>query len=130
VSVVDFIGLKYLPKGRGHDGVDCWGLVQLFYKAELGLSVPSYSEDYQSPTDRSSVSEAIVCNLRNWVKVDKPEYGDILVFEILGLPLHTGVYIGNNDFLHSFYMTNSCIERLNSVTWNRRLLGIYRWVRT
>lgn len=125
-----YIGLPYSPKGRDTTGLDCWGLVRLFYKQELGIDVPSYVQDYSDPSDRQSVSSAILDNLKFWKKRDKPEYGDLLVFNILGLPLHTAVYIGNGDFLHAFKNTNSCIERLSSITWRRRLVGVYRWQTT
>ncbi len=130
MNLSKYIGLSYKPKGRDNDGIDCWGMVQLFYREELNIDIPSYAEDYKNPNDRKSVSAAIIDNIGNWVKVATPKFGDMLLFEILGLPLHTGVYIGDNDFLHSFYNTNSCIERLNSINWNRRLLGVYRWERT
>lgn len=127
MNVADYIGLPYAPKGRGSEGVDCWGLVQLFYKRELGIAVPSYVEEYVSPDDRMTVSGAILANIGKWKAALTLEPGDMLLFSILGLPLHTGVYIGDNDFLHAFRNTNSCIERLNSVTWSRRLIGAYRW---
>ena len=130
MSLTHYIGLKYSSKGRTVAGVDCWGLVYLFYKNELGLSVPAYDGDYTDSNDRKSVSITIKENIKNWRKVEEPEYGDMLLFNILGLPLHTAVYIGNGDFLHAFQNTNSCIERLKSITWNRRLVGIYRWAKT
>jgi len=129
VSIAQYIGLNYLPKGRTAEGVDCWGLVQLFYRNELHLDVPSYDDQYLNPTDRGSVSKTIIDNMGHWAKVQEQEYGDVLLFEILGLPLHTGIYIGDGDFLHAFKNTNSCIERLKSITWNRRLLGAFRWTK-
>lgn len=122
-----YIGLKFIPKGRTIEGIDCWGLVRLFYKDEFGVELPSYSDEYESPTHRQSVSEAIKANLGNWTAVSSPNFGDVLVFRILGLPLHTGIYIGNGNFIHSYKNTNSCIERLKSVNWENRVLGIYRW---
>jgi cell wall-associated NlpC family hydrolase len=127
VNIAAYIGLPYAPKGRGSEGVDCWGLVQLFYQRELGIAVPSYVEEYVSPDDRLTVSQAILANIGKWEAALTLEPGDMLLFSILGLPLHTGVYIGDNDFLHAFRNTNSCIERLNSITWGRRLIGAYRW---
>jgi cell wall-associated NlpC family hydrolase len=109
------------------NGVDCWGLVKLFYERELGIVVPSYTEEYVSPSDRKSVSEVIRENIGKWKQISVLKRGDMLLFSILGLPLHTGVYLGNDDFLHAFQNTDSCIERLSSITWNRRLIGAYRW---
>ena len=128
MNISKYLGLNYASKGRAFSGVDCWGLVYLFYRQELGYEVPDYSTDYEDAKHRKSVSEVIKNNIANWQKVEAPEYGDMLLFNILGLPLHTAVYIGGNDFLHAFQNTNSCIERLDSITWSRRLVGAYRWV--
>jgi hypothetical protein len=38
-----------------------------------------------------------------------------------------GLYLNQSDFLHCFRGCNSCIERLDSHNWNKRLLGVYRW---
>jgi cell wall-associated NlpC family hydrolase len=129
VNVAAYVGLPYVAKGRSPEGIDCWGLVKLFYERELGLIVPSYVDEYVGPNDRLTVSQAIQQNIGKWKQTAVIQAGDMLLFSILGLPLHTGVYIGNNDFLHAFMNTDSCIERLNSVTWNRRLIGAYRWIR-
>ena len=126
----DLIGLPYLSKGRTVNGTDCWGLVCMFYAGVFQIELPSYSEQYKSSEDRATVSQSVISNLGNWAKVDKPAYGDLLVFNILGLPVHTAVYVGGGDFLHCFHKTNTCIERLSSITWNRRLHGIYRWAKT
>ena len=41
-----YIGLPYKENGRSTEGVDCWGLARLFYKHELGIELPSYTELY------------------------------------------------------------------------------------
>jgi cell wall-associated NlpC family hydrolase len=127
VNLAAYIGLPYKSKGRCLEGIDCYGLVYVFYKNILKLEVPSYVEDYASAENRQSVSEAIKDNLNNWVEVFKPKFGDMLIFNILGLPTHVGIYISNGDFIHSFLGTNTCVERLSSITWNKRLKGVYRW---
>ena len=130
MNLTPYIGIPFQAKGRTPAGMDCWGLVRLFYKNEFGIQLPSYTDDYVSSTDRKTVSQAITENIGSWQKVEKPQFGDMLLFQVLGLPLHTGIYIGDNDFLHAFRNTHSCIERINSITWSRRLLGVYRWAKT
>ena len=122
-----YIGIPYSSKGRSFESLDCYGLVFVFYREELGIDVPDYLDSYESATSRASVSTAIRDNLPNWKPVVAMEYGDLLVFDILGLPIHVGVYLGDNQFLHAFQRTDSCIERLNSITWSRRLVGAFRW---
>lgn len=123
-----YIGIPYLDRGRGLDGVDCWGLCRLFHRNAMGNELPSYLDDYEGAEVKESVASAVFRNLKNWKVVDgEPEWGDVLVFNVMGLPIHTGIYIGAGDFLHAFKGTASCIERLNSVTWQHRLHRVIRW---
>jgi len=136
MSLARYIGIPYKNHGRGYDGSDCMGIVYLFYRDVLGLLIPSYDADYIDAQDRQSVMAAINKNVAQWHKLDEPEYGAVLIFNLLNLPVHfnllnlpvhTGVYIGNGDFIHGLSGTDSCIERLDSITWKRRLKGIFRW---
>ncbi len=127
MSLSRYIGIPYKNHGRGYDGSDCMGIVYLFYRDVLGLTIPSYAADYGDAEDRHSVMAAINKNMPDWHRIDKPEYGCVLVFKLLNLPIHTGIYIGNGDFIHGLSGTDSCIERLDSITWKHRLKGIFRW---
>jgi len=124
----DYIGIPYKERGRSLDGVDCWGLVCLMY-ADMDINVPSYLHEYITSSDIDSVATAINKNKSNWRKVEAPDVGDVLVFNIMGFPCHVGVYVGQGDFIHSFRGTAVCVERLNSISWSRRLSEVYRWQR-
>ena len=127
MQIADFIGLPYKPKGRNFSGVDCYGVAYLFQREIMGNEVPSYAENYSDPDARGSVANAIVSNAGNWLAVDTPERGDVILFNLLGLPVHCGVYVGDGDFLHSLKGTQTCIERLDSITWSKRIYRIIRW---
>lgn len=124
-----YIGIPYLNRGRDREGVDCWGLVQLWHKEQLGVTVPDYLWAYTSAEDHGSVANAINENKVNWLKVSEPEYGDVLVFRIMGYPIHVGIKLHGDDFLHAFKGTQSCVERLSSLSWSRRLTEVYRWAK-
>lgn len=124
-----YVGIPYLNRGRDRDGLDCWGLVQLWHSEQLGVSVPDYLWAYTSAEDHGSVATAINENKVNWLKVGQPEYGDVLVFRIMGYPIHVGIKLHGDDFLHAFKGTQSCLERLSSLSWSRRLTEVYRWAR-
>lgn len=127
MSISRYIGIPYSDKGRGWSGCDCFGLLQLWMRTEKGIELPDYLEVYTSSADRESVSGAIEENMGGWVPVDKPEFGDALLFRIMGHPMHVGIKLNGSDFLHAFQNCDSCIERLDSLAWSRRLMGAYRW---
>lgn len=121
------IGIPYKFAGRDSDGVDCLGIVQMFYKLFMGVVLPEYL--YSHSNENECCEDTIKRGQfdGNWLPVDQPEYGDLLVFRIKSKPTHVGVYIGDGDFLHCLAGRASCIEKLNSVAWRNRLVGIHRW---
>ena len=121
-----YIGLPYKDNGRDTAGVDCWGLVCLFYKNEFDIDLPSYTDEYSGPYD-PSVTRVINIYKDKWDNTTTPAEGDVLVFNIYGEPAHVGVYIGNNKFLHSREGKDVVIESLNNVKWIKRLEGIYQY---
>jgi cell wall-associated NlpC family hydrolase len=127
MTLTDFIGIPYQDKGRTFQAFDCWGCVYLFYKEMLRINIPALADDYDSGLDGKAVAHCVAENQAHWIEVDTPEYGDVLVFNVLGWPAHVGVYLGDGDFLHAFKGADSCIERLDAITWNRRHARTYRW---
>jgi hypothetical protein len=121
-----YIGLPYKDNGRDIDGIDCWGLVRLYYKEELGIDLPSYVDEYNGPYD-TSVTRAISLYKDSWNKTTTPAPGDVVLFNIYGEPAHVGVYVGNNKFLHCREGRDSVVESLDNIKWNKRLEGVYKY---
>jgi hypothetical protein len=121
-----YIGLPYLANGRTEAGVDCWGLVRLFYKNELNIDLPSYVDDYNGPYDPAIISLMDQYKEVEWKKQAVPEAGDVCVFNIYGEPCHVGVYVGNNKFIHSRENKDVVIESITSPKWANRLEGYYK----
>jgi hypothetical protein len=121
-----YIGLPYKENGRDETGIDCWGLARLFYKQELGIELPSYTELYSGSYDPKVVA-AINYYKDTWTKVENPQPGDLCLFSIMGEPSHVGVYIDNGSFLHSRDGKDSVVENINNPRWFNRLQGFYRY---
>ena len=119
-----YIGLPYLDNGRTESGLDCWGLARLFYSNEYGIELPSYSEEYTGGTD-PYISQAVNLYKDNWEEITTPNVGDLCLFNIFGEPMHVGVYLGDNKFLHCRIGSDSVIESLNNVKWKNRFVGFY-----
>jgi len=125
MEACNLIGLPYKSNGRDLSGIDCFGLAYLFHDKKI----PSYGDAYEKATDSNSVSNAISISSKEWLKVDlaKSKRGDIIVFNIKGLPVHVGVILDDNHMIHTLAGHNSCRERYTSSKWIRRIEGIYRW---
>jgi len=121
-----YIGLPYLDNGRTKTGVDCWGLARLVYQGEFGIDLPSYTEEYIGGTDPHIV-EAVNLYKDNWQELATPNIGDLCLFNIFGEPMHVGVFIGENKFLHSRRGSDSVIESLNNTKWKNRFVGFYAY---
>ena len=131
MDVFELIGLPYVHKGRDLKGVDCWGLVQVFYREILNIEVPEYLDLYGDAFDAPDVAAAIETGAaRHWEERKAPaEFGDVITFRIMGQVCHCGVSLGGRDFIHAFQGTSVCLESLTSITWNKRIAGVYQWKR-
>lgn len=121
-----YIGLRYLDNGRTETGVDCWGLARLFYKQEYNIDLPSYSEEYSGGTD-ARILQVVELYKDNWEESSTPDIGDLCLFNMLGEPMHVGVYVGNNNFLHCRSGSDSVIESLNNLKWKNRFVAFYKY---
>ena len=121
-----YIGLPYQENGRTNSGVDCWGLARLFYKQELNIELPDYSDLYSGSWDEQ-VTKLINYHKDNWHEVQQPSIGDLCLFNIYGEPAHIGVYVGDSKFLHARDGQDSVIESLNNPLWKRRISGYFKY---
>lgn len=95
-----FIGTRYVYGGRSPSGFDCSGFTGYVYQ-KFGVSLPRTSGAQYSATTR--VSKA---NL---------QAGDLVFFSTGGKSIgHVGIYIGNNQFIHSPSSGRTvCIESMS-----------------
>ena len=121
-----YIGLPYTSNGRDESGIDCWGLVRLFYKQEYDIDLPSYTEEYAGAYD-TRILEMMDQYKNNWSQVQTPEIGSVIVFNILGEPFHVGIYVGEDKFIHARDGMDSVLESVNSPKWTKRIEGYYKY---
>ena len=120
-----YIGIPYKVKGRTMDAIDCYGLVIKFYEDIFNIHLPDYGRSIDDNPD--AVSRTVIDSRGEWTRVENPQFGDVAIFNIAGKPIHIGLFIGGDDFLHCLHGRNSCIENLQNLSWKRRLDGFYRW---
>lgn len=129
MDVREYIGLQYQDRGRGPLAFDCLGFVGHVYRRELDLVLPDFLDTYHSAEDSAGCASAINERKVDWLQVDQPRPLDLILFKVFGHPTHVGLYLDDDNFIHCFKGTGSCVERLRSWTWERRVLGFYRWAK-
>jgi len=124
-KLAKYIGIPYrLPEESG-DGIHCWELVAMIMKEVFNVEPPQV--DYAGTA--SDASPVFFKELEAWKKVefDERKEGDMLLFNIMGQPIHCGILISDQHMLHTMFGRESCVEDILSTTWKRRLVGVYRW---
>lgn len=120
----DYSGIPYLRRGRDRQGLDCWGLVRLWYRDELGLALPSFADldDGEAATAQELAARA----REQWRQVETPEAGDVILLR--GDPLHVGVVLAPGLMLHTTRKLGaSAVERYDTGRWRHRVQGFFRY---
>jgi peptidoglycan hydrolase-like protein with peptidoglycan-binding domain len=98
----EYLGCKYRYGGSGPSSFDCSGFTKFIYE-KFGINLP-----------RSSSEQA---SIGTKVSRDELQVGDLLIFSNTYRtgPSHTGIYLGNNKFIHASTSTKGVIiSDLNS----------------
>ncbi len=85
--IEDWYGVKYLFGGETKRGIDCSALMQVFFTALYGITLPRTAKmqyDFSRRISRTELKE-----------------GDLLFFNTRGGVSHVGMYLQNNKFVHA-----------------------------
>lgn len=111
----NFIGVPYYK-------FDCYDIVKLFYHKVFGISLQEYF--YPDPLDKKNMEFLIASQKSKFRKVPKPEFGDIVLLRVQGLPCHLGVCVSDKKIVHTTVKTGCIIEPL--ANWKNKVEGYYR----
>lgn len=121
--------IPYELGGRSESGMDCWGLVVMAYKELFGIDVPTYDSTVWSVSNSHITSEDIKNHLKSsapFVEVENPKYGDFVLINILGDPVHIGFMLDSKTMIHTSEKTGVVCENIGSIKWKKRIEGFYR----
>ncbi len=125
-----YIGIPHSDRGASRDGLNCWTLVCLVYREQLGIVLPTYQEDFVSLEEYREV-EALFHGERSrksWSLVEQPTAFDVAVFRRGRHLTHVGIIVRPGLMLHVTAGGASGIERYEAGQWRPRLQYIYRHV--
>lgn len=114
--------------GTPYQQSDCWDIVKKFYKLvfkeEINLN-QSYKVDSLGRSWAIKSSKILLSNESKFKRVKNPDFGDIIVLRIYGIPAHVGIFLDKNSMLHTSEKTGCVIESMEK--WKCRIEGYYRW---
>lgn len=106
-----FLGTPYVWAGSSPEGFDCSGFTSYVFK-EFGIYLPHAADE----------------QFNIGYKVNQPGPGDLVFFSTyMPGPSHVGIYIGNNQFIHSSSGTGQVsITSMSESYYSSRYLGSVR----
>lgn len=138
-SLDKYIGVPYKHGGRDiytdNAPLDCWGLVCKMHYELFGNKLPLYSDIETSAginnegvvqTQSIMLTSTDLYNQSTPVDLSSIKFGDILIFNIFGYPLHVGFAIDLRTMIHTGQSSASITEQFRSHKWIKRLHQAYR----
>jgi gamma-D-glutamyl-L-lysine dipeptidyl-peptidase len=100
---LQFKGLPYTWGGRSSFGYDCSGFVQMLYR-QMGIFLPRDTKDQINWNGFSAIS---IADLKR---------GDLIFFGLAEDKIrHVGLYLGNNEFIHSTVAENNPYIHISNI---------------
>jgi cell wall-associated NlpC family hydrolase len=113
-SAMHFIGTPYSFGGTSSTGFDCSGYVQRVF-ATVGIFLPRTADEQYLVGRRVDTAHA--------------KRGDLVFFQTYAPGAsHVGIYLGNNEFIHSSSSHGVMVSSLSDRYWSARFIGIERVV--
>ncbi len=104
-------GTPYKYGGTSKDGFDCSGYVQKVYQEAFQTTLPRTTKE--------------MSKLGKKIGRSKLKVGDLVFFRPTSRYRHVGIYMGNDQFMHSSTSKGVVVSSLNNVYWQKK----YRYAR-
>lgn len=118
VTSGDFSSLIGIP----YEEKNCFDLTREFYRLVLGIELKHYFDGKDPGRDQTKA--LIYTNIGDFIKVEVPEFGDIVLIKLYGVESHIAVYVGGDKILHTLKGAGSLLDRLGR--WDKNIVGFYR----
>ena len=119
-----FMLIPYRDGGRDWNGVDCYGLVYLWFKEVLGIELFDYK--YDGETAHTSM---ILKNMhKDWLEIEKDERSandGVVICNGSDEPNHIGLVQPGGDILHALDGVGVCTGKWH--IWRGRVYAVARY---
>lgn len=126
INIIKYLDIPYKHGGMDFSGIDCFGLVRLFFKNEFNYEIPEFG--YGLEWKKSKQDPIKECYRNVCDKIDAPARYGIVGFRMPGyfVEHHLGIILYDFDqFLHSPLNKSSCVSKLSHPVWKRSISAYY-----
>ncbi|MGE7603931.1 NlpC/P60 family protein [Peribacillus sp. NPDC097675] len=104
----EYMGVPYRWGGTSPKGFDCSGFIYYVFEKSQDVVLPRTAADLYSKVG---------------LKTSEPEPGDLVFFKSGKRVTHVGIYIGDNEFIHSATSRGVSISSMDNTYWKPKYLG-------
>lgn len=123
-----YLEIPYKHMGRDESGIDCWGLILMFYKDVYRVKLWDIEESYDIDWSFKNKNHFIENYHKEWIISGTPKKFDVVLFKTKGkIVNHGGIYLGEGKFLHASKASIG-ITRFseNKNYWKKNIENFYR----
>jgi hypothetical protein len=115
-----YIGLPFAE-------IDCYNLIRKVYIEQFTIDLPDLTEEYKNAFDIDNITGLYAREMRqNWMECEKPIFGCVGVFRVIGQLWHCGMIVNWESMLHTQHSSiNSCLESFDSLERKNKRVGFY-----
>lgn len=127
---IEYLTIPYLHQGRTIKGADCFGLLRLFYKNELNIDLPDFTEDYDQEWWKTDNFMLDLYKEYNFKKVKDIQPNDVILFKNNATNAgHIGIVLDDSNFIHMSRTGCGTANYLYGI-WQRQIHSVYRYKNT
>jgi len=132
VEIERYLRIPFAPRGADWGGCNCWGLVVLAYRHELGIALPAYAEI--AADDLRGAAAAMAANGADWRVVTDPQPYDLVLMrglsivggQSLAVRAHVGLVVPGGAVRHTEDGVGPAVLPLGDPFIARRIEGYRR----